>query len=1759
MEEKRSGFSAMWQTKPMAVIHAEENSQDIPRTLTMFDLCCIGIGGTIGSGIFSTAGSIIAETAGPAAVVSWLVGGVVCCLNSLAYMELVTRVPSSGSTYAYAYHTIGELPAVVAAWLLTLEYAVSGAGVARSWGDKVEEWLLLEYPDKDFSWLNLQSANLSGGLIQFLSMVVLLMGVRFGKAFVNTVTIIKMCVVVFIIVAGFAALNPDNLSPFVPTRTELDGTMAFGTQGIITGASQAFFGYVGFDEICCLAGETKNPKKILPTAVMVVVVGTMVLSALCSLVLAGMVNYLDASSFGNGFEGHGWSWAGTIVRAGEVVTMPVVALIGFLAQPRLNYALACDGLLPRVFAEVDSKGNLFKNTLITGIFFTIIAIVVPFDTLWDIVNFGVMMSFIIANVSLVLARMKSKSPKLAPILIATLVVTSGCTAFLYQEGYENESSTACLILAIICLIATVGIAVVLFVKCPQVANAPGLFAAPLVPFIPMICILADWYMIAQIGHLALGLSVAWMGAGVVSYFAYGYWNAEARSGWSTLLGQNLPTHEDSLAAPMLSAKGQTKYSVQDLKSPAIEYQQSHIYMTLALLYVASLGEILLNSHSHFLGFKINIKIVGSLRTLVFENTISQPDHIPGHAAGSNDREGDKKRMAEVAHLYAHDVAHVARMVTHMQFVWRCVLQSAFELFILVQVIGIKFKPIAIAFIILAIFVRFLSAVGNRLRRELQKKVEARLNVIHECFKGIQMVKLNAWEDKMQEKIDRARDDENRERRSVNLVSALQYCLGVDSPNLASVFIFGWVALQDSSALSPARVFPALLLLRRIRQHFHSIVRLFDVVTKGQASFYKIDDYLDKCRARSCAQTQTDKTRNLQPSSSGSNAPDIVVSMEHACFGQSTEEGKALLVNVSFQVRRGQLAMIQGKAGAGKTTLLNALLNDIKCVDGKVLITGDCRVAYCAQEPWLQTLSIRENILFGSSFDYKKYWCIVEACCLTDDLQMLPEGDNTQVGPKGINLSGGQKSRIALARACYADADVYLLDCPFASVDAIVQNEIFTKCIVQLLRFKTVFMVTHNPELSSSSFVDHVIRVGGLTVEVESAEKGWDIGRHLSRRVDTRNSLPPWRHEDESVNQKSGPNPRCLALWEPATPPLSSSAMLIKSAAFKQAAIVENTQVPVTSECVGRKMARKFKWKEEWFSVKTWKVLLKGNKCIRYHVPAKLFLVLYTVAVTSKDLFLMGWSDRVDRGDVSSMEQSARIYGVLVISSIISGFASSVLHAHAMSNSANRMFHDMTAALLRAPMTFFYSTPVGELFNRYFNDVRVLDTSFVLAFMAVFRSAVTILAADGILWYFTGIAGTSIILIVLYVVKEFMSLGFLVGLLQLSFRAESANLNFISEALDGSATIRAFGQKQIDRFRAEHGMLSDELMKGKYHCEAYNRFVLIRCDRVLGVHMLLLMFLLSMHDVSPAELGLMLYYVFTINSDVYTLRTKLLDVALCLLNVERVRRYSLIEPEVQSYVGNPLVIPSSWPHRGSVVFDHVSFSYANAEKSDEKPALALYDVSFTVHGGEKIGVVGRTGSGKSSLAMALFRVHPLARGRILIDDLDVSLLDLSALRRNVCIIPQSPLFYRCSVRNYLDPFNEFGDVALLDALRRCGLRGSMANLEAELADNGENWSLGERQMLCLARVVLRPSRILVLDESFSAVDQASQATLLSVLDTAFSDSTVFLITHRLDDVLQFDKILVMQEGRAVEFGAAEELAADPDSAFYEFLETTLLSY
>ncbi|GLE01614.1 hypothetical protein PINS_up010448 [Pythium insidiosum] len=557
-----SFFGHLLRTKPIRVIHAEENSQDLPRSLSLFDLLCIGVGGTVGSGIFATTGDLIKKTAGPAAFISWVIAGCVCILNAFSYMELTTRVPSSGSAYAYAYHALGELPAVIAAWLITLEYGMSGAGVARSWAQKIEDWLVDDHPGKDFHYLNAKHTNLLAALVMAISVVILLGGVRFGKFFVNTMSTIKVVVVLFIIVVGFSVMDTDNLSPFIPERGENPGgDIAYGFQGVISGASLAFFGYIGFDEVCCLAAEAKNPKKTMPRAVIGVVLITMCLSCFASFVLSGMVPYKDATDFGAGFKHQGLKWAATFVRAGEVGTMPVVVLISFLAQPRLNYALACDGLLPQIFAKVDDKGNLFINTLISGILFTVIAFLIPFDALWDIVSFGIFLSFVMTQSSLLVIRTRKASPVVAPRAVGVLVASALIATFTYQIGYSNNGHNWALVVSIIFFALTALSCIFIAIKCPQEANDPENYTAPLVPFLPTIAILADFYLMSQISYLGIKMSLVWIAAAVVSYFIYGYSNSAGRTGWSALL--NYVPEDGTGRSPMLSVN-EVRPSLNDM-------------------------------------------------------------------------------------------------------------------------------------------------------------------------------------------------------------------------------------------------------------------------------------------------------------------------------------------------------------------------------------------------------------------------------------------------------------------------------------------------------------------------------------------------------------------------------------------------------------------------------------------------------------------------------------------------------------------------------------------------------------------------------------------------------------------------------------------------------------------------------------------------------------------------------------------------------------------------------------------------------------------------------------------------------------------------------------------------------------------------------------------------------------------------------------------------------------------------------------------
>ncbi|RHY27440.1 hypothetical protein DYB32_006774 [Aphanomyces invadans] len=467
-------------------------------------------------------------------------------------MEMSSLIPSSGSTYAYSYHALGELPAFIAAWLLTLEYGMSGAGVARSWATKVQEWA--EEGGGDYAFLNLQNTNVLALAIMLLSVIILLAGIRFGKLFINIVTTTKVGVVIFIIVAGLAATKSDNLSPFIPPRNEETGL--FGFQGVMLGASQAFFGFVGFDEVCCLAAEAKNPRKIMPRAVIGVILGTMFLSCFASLALSGMVpadvysnlpynmgndsggnprGNLTYFSFPGAFGYVGYSAAQVIVHIGEVGTMPVVVLISFLAQPRLMYAMSVDGLLPEIFGRVDGKGNLFWCTVISGAFFTVVAFVIPFGDIWNMVSIGILISFIMTNASLIIVRTRDAAPGTSQKLTGAAVLVALAAMFTFQKGYVDGSSTAALVISIVLFVLTFAIGGVIFAKCPQNVSDGDLFRAPLVPFVPLFSILVNWLLVAQMAEKDILRAFVWIGAAIITYFLYGFRHSEGRKGWSTVL------------------------------------------------------------------------------------------------------------------------------------------------------------------------------------------------------------------------------------------------------------------------------------------------------------------------------------------------------------------------------------------------------------------------------------------------------------------------------------------------------------------------------------------------------------------------------------------------------------------------------------------------------------------------------------------------------------------------------------------------------------------------------------------------------------------------------------------------------------------------------------------------------------------------------------------------------------------------------------------------------------------------------------------------------------------------------------------------------------------------------------------------------------------------------------------------------------------------------------------------------------------------
>jgi len=507
--------------------------------LTFLDLLAIGIGGTIGSGVFVLTGDV-QPVAGPSAVLSWLIAGSCCLLSAFSYMELSARIPTRGSCYIFCYATLGELAAVIGGVCLTLEYGISGAGIARSWSDKFSA-LVKANLEIQYGSTSDVSFDFFAALLQVACISVCLCKLELGKKVISILTLLKVILVIFLIGAGvFPALTSPSEYPNL--FKDYDTFFPEGVGGTITGSSLLFFGFIGFDEVCCMAARSENPSKTMPRAIAGTLIGAALLSSLAQLSLSYLVDFgggegLDdddgGTNFEDAFDNKGWIAAKYIAAVGEVALLPLVVLVSFMPQPELLAAMSEDSLIPSVFREEDKNGVFRKGGLMAGGVLVLITFAVPFDILWDVISLGVILSFNLTNTSLIMLRCgnggKKVSNKVVRNLATLLWVTGGPGAYMTWHGYcdpmlndgevDWKLSVPGFVLLLCSVVVTWQIDVHRKTFCDMTTKSE-IFMTPFVPYTPAFAVVLNFFLMAQFNLQDHIIFLSAIGICVSGYVAY---------------------------------------------------------------------------------------------------------------------------------------------------------------------------------------------------------------------------------------------------------------------------------------------------------------------------------------------------------------------------------------------------------------------------------------------------------------------------------------------------------------------------------------------------------------------------------------------------------------------------------------------------------------------------------------------------------------------------------------------------------------------------------------------------------------------------------------------------------------------------------------------------------------------------------------------------------------------------------------------------------------------------------------------------------------------------------------------------------------------------------------------------------------------------------------------------------------------------------------------------------------------------------------
>uniref|UniRef100_A0A8D3C1D5 Canalicular multispecific organic anion transporter 1 n=1 Tax=Scophthalmus maximus TaxID=52904 RepID=A0A8D3C1D5_SCOMX len=1124
--------------------------------------------------------------------------------------------------------------------------------------------------------------------------------------------------------------------------------------------------------------------------------------------------------------------------------------------------------------------------------------------------------------------------------------------------------------------------------------------------------------------------------------------------------------------------------------------EGYMYAVLLLL-VAILQSLLLQQYFH-LCFVLGVQVRTAIMTAVYKKALVM----------SNDNRKESS-VGETVNLMSADAQRFNDLTSFIHLLWSCPLQIILSIAFLWMELGPSALAGLAAMVILVPLNALLATKARSLGVKNMKFKDQRLKIMNEILNGIKILKLYAWEPSFQTQIGSVRDKELELMKKSAYLTCVSYLLFTFAPVLVSIVSFAvFVGVSSENILTPEIAFTSISIFNLIRFPLSMLPILVALLVQTVVSKDRLEKFLGS------EELESDSVQH-DPSF------DSAVSVCDGSFAWD-RNAEPLLKNVSLDIKPGRLVAVVGAVGSGKSSLMSALLGEMHRTKGFINIQGS--LAFVPQQAWIQNATLRDNILFGSPHEDKKLQEVIEACALIPDLELLPGGDLTEIGEKGVNLSGGQKQRISLARAAYNQADIYLLDDPLSAVDSHVGKHLFDKVIGPkgLLKDKTRILVTHG--LSFLPYADEIV----VLLDGEVSEVGSYQSLRASRGAFSEFLDTPCITCDRVYSDSCEDTADVYLVSESEDAHADSALEDVVSVVLKRENSIRRSlsrgsvRLRRKSSCVKKpeavdqtKDGQRLIEKEtmETGRVK-FSVYLKYLRAMgwSYFVLASMSLISSTAASVGQSVWLSDWTnDAVVYYNMTyppgKVNTRVAVYGVLGLSQGIFVFIASLLLAKGAVAASTSLHSRLLHSILRAPMLFFDTTPIGRVVNRFAKDIYTIDEAIPQSFRSWL---VCLLSVLGIL--------------LILVLKT----------IQLDSVTRSPIFSHFGETVSGLSVIRAYGHQE--RFLKHNEIVMDENLKSIYPWIVSNRWLAIRLEFLgnLVVFFAALFAVIARETMDSGLVGLSISNALSITQVLNWLVRMNSELETNVVAVERVDEYTGIEKETSE----SWLTLTTWPEEGRLEFEDYKVRY--------RPGLdlVLHGITCNIKSTEKIGIVGRTGAGKSSLTNCLFRIIESAAGRILIDGIDISTIGLHDLRRRLTIIPQDPVLFSGTLRMNLDPFDTFSDEDIWRALELSHLTDFVAGLQEKLqyavTEGGENLSVGQRQLLCLARALLRKSRILFLDEATAAVDLETDSLIQNTIRKEFSHCTVLTIAHRLHSILDCSRVMVLDAGKIVEFDSPSNL-------------------